>query len=711
MNNDEICNSCFEGHPAFFGYSKTTITKEKSDRGNTPGDVRRASYQDPRLNNFKNSEKTFKTQRNVSQRYGRHEISKKSSSSENYCCNPLAHHSNKQVPNREQKRKIDGDSILSNKYIHNLNEMSPIEILKKLNENLSRLEVFLNSSSEEQFLKDVLHVLAECCKVSQPENINPLLTVVRNSLFFSNHVKAYLQLLQCNESKMTDVDQTRAISDMIRVFSACLRHFPSSYSDIPLEMLQRTIEMMQVEKKIELENSLAALKAERDAVIKAERRRFAKLFQKQETKQMKPPDNYREIQICPTLKELNSNEKPFLRKNIKKGKYEDAEHYLDVQFRLYREDFIAPLREGIQEVVNKVPKKERNQDIKLYHNVRIHGKEFTKSGIVHKVVFDQTRFRFTNWNHSKRLIFGSFLCLSKDDFKTMLFATVANRDPTELKNGRFDIQFLGGQDVVGIEKQRERFIIAESPAYFEAYRHVLVGLQGLTEDNLPFKKYLVECSPDVDSPLYLRRYEEQDLVTYNLREVFKNQSAPDVKVLVTNEWPQAETLPLNVSQLEAFQTAITKEFTVIQGPPGTGKTYVGLKIVQALLENRRVWDPRLVSPMLMVCFTNHALDQFLEGVKEFLPNGIIRAGGRCKSDHLQKFNLRNFVNHDTGKSKIYSEMKEMEDEFNTAKAFSEVPDNGILMFNELEEVIEDRFLNQLYYHPSLIRIAFNVFLC
>ena len=47
-------------------------------------------------------------------------------------------------------------------------------------------------------------------------------------------------------------------------------------------------------------------------------------------------------------------------------------------------------------------------------------------------------------------------------------------------------------------------------------------------------------------------------------------------------------------------------------------------------------------------------------------------------------------------------MKEMEDEFNTAKAFSEVPDNGILMFNELEEVIEDHFLNQLYYHPSLI---------
>jgi len=28
------------------------------------------------------------------------------------------------------------------------------------------------------------------------------------------------------------------------------------------------------------------------------------------------------------------------------GGYEDAEHYLDVQFRLLREDFIRPLRSG-----------------------------------------------------------------------------------------------------------------------------------------------------------------------------------------------------------------------------------------------------------------------------------------------------------------------------------------------------------------------------
>lgn len=42
-----------------------------------------------------------------------------------------------------------------------------------------------------------------------------------------------------------------------------------------------------------------------------------------------------------------------------------------------------------------------------------------------------------------------------------------------------------------------------------------------------------------------------------------------------------------------------------------GKTHVGLKIAQALLENHEAWSQGC--PMLVVCYTNHALDQFLEG--------------------------------------------------------------------------------------------------
>ena len=81
-------------------------------------------------------------------------------------------------------------------------------------------------------------------------------------------------------------------------------------------------------------------------------------------------------------------------------------------------------------------------------------------------------------------------------------------------------------------------------------------------------------------------------------------------------WPKPDVLGLNESQFMAFHAALTKEFAVIQGPPGTGKTYMGLKIAQALHENRKLWVDKEdeVTPILMVAYTNHALDQFLEGL-------------------------------------------------------------------------------------------------
>ena len=43
-----------------------------------------------------------------------------------------------------------------------------------------------------------------------------------------------------------------------------------------------------------------------------------------------PPNNYRQLPIIPNIMELLSDYKPFLRKNIVDGVYEDADHYLDV---------------------------------------------------------------------------------------------------------------------------------------------------------------------------------------------------------------------------------------------------------------------------------------------------------------------------------------------------------------------------------------------
>ena len=102
---------------------------------------------------------------------------------------------------------------------------------------------------------------------------------------------------------------------------------------------------------------------------------------------------------------------------------------------------------------------------------------------------------------------------------------------------------------------------------------------------------------------------------------------------------------------------------LIQGPPGTGKTYVGIQLVKTLIANTQ-GNPRVgshrnldayglpprgipdvgdeaagsslsapavgpcVGPILIVCFTNHALDQFLEELLAAGLTDIVRVGGR-----------------------------------------------------------------------------------
>lgn len=64
------------------------------------------------------------------------------------------------------------------------------------------------------------------------------------------------------------------------------------------------------------------------------------------------------------------------------------------------------------------------------------------------------------------------------------------------------------------------------------------------------------------------------------------------------------------------------------------------QIAKMLLHNRNVWSADgFAGPILVVCYTNHALDQFLEGILEFHPDGIIRVGGRSQSEKLKACGL------------------------------------------------------------------------
>ena len=104
-----------------------------------------------------------------------------------------------------------------------------------------------------------------------------------------------------------------------------------------------------------------------------------------------------------------------------------------------------------------------------------------------------------------------------------------------------------------------------------------------------------------------------DVCRYDLSNISKEGDLSKVPVLKEEKWPDHKNTKLNESQYKAFMHALTSEFSVIQGPPGTGKTYVALQIADTFLRNKKYWNDTNRTPMLIVCYTNHALDQFLKG--------------------------------------------------------------------------------------------------
>ena len=89
-------------------------------------------------------------------------------------------------------------------------------------------------------------------------------------------------------------------------------------------------------------------------------------------------------------------------------------------------------------------------------------------------------------------------------------------------------------------------------------------------------------------------------------------------------------------QPRSLQAGLTQKIALIQGPPGTGKTFLGIQIMRVLharqhaareMERGHVF-PRTEPPILVVCYTNHALDQFLEGLLDAGITEIIRMGGK-----------------------------------------------------------------------------------
>ena len=115
--------------------------------------------------------------------------------------------------------------------------------------------------------------------------------------------------------------------------------------------------------------------------------------------------------------------------------------------------------------------------------------------------------------------------------------------------GIIQIRFETGLDDILSLSSEARFTMAETTAYFEAYRHVLEGLKEMKEA-LPMARYLVECNPTIKPPQYLlsaRGTGQMDLSSL-LREDSR-WDASAVTIINPQRWPPREETTLNESQV------------------------------------------------------------------------------------------------------------------------------------------------------------------
>ena len=383
-------------------------------------------------------------------------------------------------------------------------------------------------------------------------------------------------------------------------------------------------------------------------------------------------ESYRYMPILPYPGEVLYRSRVPLRCLPETGVYPNAEVFLDVHFKLLREDMVRPIRDGVSNFWDEDLKFKR--EMYAYSNVRmLETRCDNRKGILYQVSFlpygvkDITKIR---WDRSKRLMYGTLLCIFPMDsvhgedvsVHDPLWAVVINKDDKKLfdactsnskKYPNITIQFFNGFEPL-FSYEKSYFMLESRKVYFEAYKHTLTVLQNMIPSSLPFQRILLGYSHTADLPRYL-----QDNSTYVMSDIFPNLRTPAIDIL--GKWPSTSPI-LDESQYRAVKLALTNEIAVIQGPPGTGKTYVGTHVMKILLQTRNrlneLYNPRsrrsynmlrnqeissnilCRKPILVITYTNHALDQFLASLLEF-QSQIIRIGSRSEDERIKELSLRN----------------------------------------------------------------------
>jgi len=624
------------GHATKIVRKKTRRINQSLNAGNIPFNFKCPISQSGQLHpNNSNREEQWNKNQNLAN--GQEQMVHKQNKSNN----GIDGNSEKQI--NDTKKKF----YFPYKRLEELCYKDPAEIVFVMSDKTNGFMNLFKQNKDPDWLFLLMKVSAKICSTEFIQNKTTLLTELTCSQFF-DHLKSYILSTPTDKNGIRCNNMNDFFNDCLVVFQSITKLFPKTAverlkeivvsSNIALTGIQNYCRNIKINENALVEMS-ELLEKLNDIKITDELKLKEKLIIDNNAQFVPPPQNFRELTVYPTATDLEY-EKPFLRPNILKGAYQNVEHYLDVQFRLLREDFIAPLREGIafykEMIKNQHQRRKKINNIRIYGNVEFEIKgEFVRDKNGYLLNFDKNKKLRINWEMAKRFMYGSLLLFSVNEFQTFFLGVVLDRKTELLKQGKLIVELL--EDAKPL--YNTTLTMVESEVFFEPYKCSMEVLKNINELNFPMEKYIISTCTNIDYPYYIdtipdRSYLIDDLIQFD--------------VLSDEDWPAENQLKLDEMQYRAFKAALTHEFTVIQGPPGTGKTFIGLKIMKTIINNLYKTNmsiqrkPILTKPILVVCYTNHALDQFMEGILSFTKQ-VVRIGGQSKSKILEPYTLRNIT--------------------------------------------------------------------
>ncbi|XP_046589526.1 NFX1-type zinc finger-containing protein 1 isoform X1 [Neodiprion lecontei] len=604
-------------------------------------------------------------------------------------------------------------------HLEQLDKMTSDRVIATLMKQRTEFEQFLNSTFTPDALVMTVRVLKNLCKGNFTENMTGILSRACSETFLKS-LETYLMSLPFeNESaakKSNNIyweDRNGFWKNLIEIFQTMVDLLPSKARDeLPgiLDKMNIIITSIENNQDYVIDKNVKTAALDMSNKLQSQLQIFemksAIHAKRPEELEESPPEDFRSLSIIPTKKDLLDSH-PFIRINKVKEAYSSVEHYLDVQFRLLREDFIGPLRDGIDEYLNDFNQR-RNKNLRIYKKVRFVIPNSDDFGVIR----DGVEIFFgiknnINWRDSKRLIFGGLLCLSNDNFNTILFATISHRDEKYLEKGILTIKPCGGTEITS-EFYDSDFVMLEPKLYFEPYFVVLNAMLHMNERNFPMRNYLV----DADTSTFRPRYINSTYLTFG--ETIFSYKGIELPVASNRTWPSAQELNLDEMQYKAFKSALTQELVLIQGPPGTGKTFLALQIIRTILENREYWLKH--GPVMVVCLTNHALDQILDGILKYT-DSIVRVGSRSSNPRLEQCSIKNkrsnsFIFSDSArnaqsnmhfaKRKLQYNIQEIKETCNVIENLTQ--ENSIVSVYELQKYCRESALYELNNQDLLKRL-------